>query len=73
MPVYEHTLFTGYFILLHTIHLEKGVNTEYAKGHGRRKDSVKTLNDSGMWSCLAYLTEADYAIRKAVRYIAFWD
>lgn len=33
--------------------------------------SVKPLSDPGIWSCLAYLTEADYTIKKTMRNVAF--
>lgn len=32
---------------------------------------VKPLKVSGTWICLAYLTGADYTIKKTMRYVAF--
>lgn len=32
---------------------------------------VKSLSDSGIWSCLAYLTEAHYTRKKTMRNVAF--
>lgn len=70
MPGCEHTPFRGYSILLNITHPEK------ESDHSIWESTVGGVcvnlwSISRIWSSLAYLTEADYTVKKTRRYVAF--